>query len=111
MPVLKRPCANCPFRNDGKGVPLRPKRLESIIDGLLKNDFGTFNCHKTLDTEPQTCAGAMATLHKLGRLPFVGRLAIEFGVIEQSDLEASKAMVIDPNTLELEAMSRWMPVE
>ncbi len=111
MPVLKRPCANCPFRNDGKGILLRPQRLASIVDGLLKDDMSTFNCHKTLDTEPQTCAGAIAALDKLGRLPFIGRLAVDAGVIEQSDLEASKAMVIDPNTLELESMSRWKPVK
>lgn len=48
-----------------------------------------------------TCAGAVAVMHKLGRLPVIARLGLMMGVIEESDIEASAAVVIDPATLEL----------
>lgn len=102
----KRPCANCPFRADGQGIELRPGRVEGIVQGLLRDDMSTFVCHKTLDTERQTCAGAVGVLYKLGRLPVITRLALATGVIQQSDVEASARMVIDPATLKLQPRSR-----
>ena len=57
MPITKRPCANCPFRCDGAGIPLQPGRVEGIVSGLLADDQQTFVCHKTLDKERMTCAG------------------------------------------------------
>jgi len=35
---LKKPCANCPFRNQG-AISLAPGRLEGIIDTLLGDDY------------------------------------------------------------------------
>ena len=101
MPITKRPCANCPFRCDGAGIPLEPGRVEGIVSDLLTDDQQTFVCHKTLGRERMTCAGAVALLSKLGRLPVIARLGLAYGVITKTDIEASAAMVIEPRDLAL----------
>ena len=101
MPITKRPCANCPFRCDGAGIELNPGRLESIVSHLLADDQQTFVCHKTLEKERMTCAGAVALMSKLGRLPVIARLGLAYGVITEDDIVASAAMVIDPSSLTL----------
>lgn len=102
VPITKRPCSNCPFRCDGAGIDLAPGRLEGIVSGLLADDWQTFVCHKTLDRERQTCAGAVGLMSKMGRLPVIARLGLAHGVISKADIEASEAMVIDPSLLERE---------
>lgn len=99
IPITKRPCSNCPFRCDGEGIELRPGRLEGIVADLLANDQQTFVCHKTLDKERMTCAGAVGLMSKLGRLPVIARLGLVCGVITEADIQASADMVIDPSTL------------
>lgn len=99
MPITKRPCSNCPFRCDGAAIELRPGRIEGIIKGLLADDFLTFTCHKTLDSERMTCAGAVAVMAKLERLPVIARLGLQVGVISNEDIAASMAMVLDQATL------------
>lgn len=99
MPITKRPCANCPFRSDGAGIELHPGRIEGIVSSLLADDQETFVCHKTLDKERMTCAGAIGFMAKTGRLPVVARLGLAFGLITKADIDASAAMVIDPSTL------------
>lgn len=101
MPITKRPCANCPFRRDGAGIPLEPGRVEGIVSDLLANDQQTFVCHKTLDKERMTCAGAVGLMSKLGRLPVIARIGLACGVITKDDIVASEAMVIDPSDLNL----------
>lgn len=101
MPITKRPCANCPFRNDGAGIELQPGRVEGIVSGLLADDQQTFVCHKTLDKERMTFAGAVGLMSKLGRLPVIARLGLAYGVITKADIEASAGMVFDPSTLAL----------
>lgn len=101
MPIAKRPCANCPFRSDGAGIQLEPGRVEGIVSELLADDHGTFVCHKTLDTERMTCAGAVGIMSKLGRLPVIARLGLACGVITKADIDASAALVIEPSDLEL----------
>lgn len=101
MPITKRPCANCPFRNDGAAIDLRPGRVEGIVSDLLEDDQRTFVCHKTLDKERKTCAGAVGIMHKLGRLPVIARLGLVYDVITMKDIEASAAMVIEPSSLNL----------
>lgn len=101
MPITKRPCANCPFRCDGAGIPLQPGRIEGIVSGLLANPLGTFVCHKTLDKELMTCAGAVAVMSKLGCLPVIADLGITYGVITKQDIQASEELVIDPRNLVL----------
>lgn len=99
MPITKRPCANCPFRCDGSAIELHPGRVQGIVKELLDNDHKTFLCHKTLDKDRMTCAGAVGVMSKVGRLPFIARLGLEFGVITDDDVDASAAMVIDPAEL------------
>lgn len=101
MPITKRPCSNCPFRCDGAGIELNAGRLEGIVSDLLTDDRQTFVCHKTLDKERMTCAGAVGLLSKLGRLPVIARLGLVYGVITKDDIEASAAMVIEPSALDL----------
>ncbi|MFN9474659.1 DUF6283 family protein [Acidovorax sp.] len=102
MPITKRPCANCPFRSDGGAVQLHPERLDDIVNGLLADDHKTFICHKTLDLERMTCAGAVGVMAKLGHLPLVARLGLEFGVISRDDIAASAALVIEPQDLKIQ---------
>lgn len=101
MPITKRPCSNCPFRCDGAGIELSPGRLEGIVSDLLADDTQTFVCHKTLDKERMTCAGAIGLMSKLGRLPVIARLGLACGVITEDDIETSAALVIDPGDLSL----------
>jgi CBS domain-containing protein len=75
--------------------------LESIVSHLLADDQQTFVCHKTLEKERMTCAGAVALMSKLGRLPVIARLGLAYGVITEDDIVASAAMVIDPSSLTL----------
>ena len=107
MPVTKRPCSNCPFRCDDDAIELRPGRLEGIIAGLLRDDMQTF--HKTLDTQHMTCAGAVAVMAKLGRLPLIARLGLVHEVISVADIEASKQLVIEPSDLRLDLIRRRSP--
>lgn len=101
MPITKRPCSNCPFRRDGAGIALRQGRLEGIVSDLLADDRETFVCHKTLDTTRMTCAGAIALVSKMGRMPLIARLGLAVGVIAPLDIVASAAMVVDPCDLNL----------
>lgn len=54
---------------------------------------------KTVDSERMTCAGAVAVMAKLERLPVIARLGLQVGVISNEDIAASMAMVLDPATL------------
>jgi hypothetical protein len=101
MPITKRPCSNCPFRADAGGIELRPGRLEGIVADLLRDDQQTFVCHKTLGNQRMTCAGAVAVMAKLGRLPVIARLGLVHGIIDKADIEASKQLVIEPDNLAL----------
>lgn len=69
------------------------------MSDLLADDQQTFVCHKTLDKERMTCAGAVGLMSKLGRLPVIARLGLAYGVITKEDIVASAAMVIDPANL------------
>lgn len=103
MPITKRPCANCPFRRDGAAIELKPGRVEGVINGLLADDFSTFVCHKTLDSERMTCAGAVAVMAKLERLPVIARLGLHVGVLSEDDIAESMALVLDPSTMNINA--------
>lgn len=102
---LKRPCANCPFRREG-AIELMPGRLNSIIEGLRKNDHDVFLCHKTVyrkrrtmrrdRVQPSACAGALAYMYREGRLPVPARLAIHYGWLSPDDLKSNLADIIDP---------------
>jgi hypothetical protein len=111
---LKKPCSNCPFRKEG-AIHLSEGRLEAIIDHLVKNDYSTFQCHKTVhhktggdwDDEgnylpsgnESMCAGAAAYLMKLGR-PTVGmRIAFCTGDARPTDWNDAMAQIIDPDSV------------
>ncbi|WP_232469878.1 hypothetical protein [Burkholderia ubonensis] len=109
---LRRPCENCPFLKVG-AIELAPGRLDGIVDALLRDDRGTFHCHKTVHNErtggewdgdgnyvasghESMCAGAMIYLEKLGR-PTVGmRLGRVLGLYDAGRLRPAFADVIDP---------------
>lgn len=101
VPITKRPCSNCPFRRDGAGIALAPGRLEGIVKTLLADDHETFVCHKTLDAERMTCAGAVGVMAKMGRLPLIARLGLAVGVITPNDVKACSEAVLDTNSLTL----------
>jgi hypothetical protein len=70
---LKKPCANCPFRNDRPDQEgwLGEERAADIIDAITRLQ-GTFSCHKTnghddegeaiVNENSQHCAGALIML-------------------------------------------------
>ena len=78
-----------------------PDAWGGIVAGLLRDDMKTFVCHKTLDSQRMTCAGAVAVMAKLGRLPVIARLGLAHGIISKADIEASKQLVIEPEELEI----------
>lgn len=113
---VKKPCANCPFRNDDQAIDLMPGRLEDIVKSLVADDWSTFQCHKTVHSsdggafdeqgryEPSgnesMCAGAAAYLFKIGR-PNIGmRLALMQGDFTVEQLENLSDQVIGPEYFE-----------
>jgi hypothetical protein len=109
---LRKPCSNCPFRKEG-AIELAPGRLEGIIEGLIEDDWSTFQCHKTVHSEKtggdwdedgnyrssgneSMCAGAMVYLEKLGR-PTVGmRIGRMMGDYDPSNMHKAFDDVIEP---------------
>lgn len=101
---LKRPCGNCPFRDD-KPFYLPPKRAASIARDL--RDGNAFHCHKTTyggswtyDEEGNErrylvggteamCAGALITMQKEGLLNMVSRLGIFLGFYDPDTIDLS----------------------
>lgn len=100
---LKKPCAECPFRNDRPGY-LTKARAREIANGLDPKRLGaggSFGCHKTTVPDPdddgertsgpktQHCAGALIMLEKMGRLDHnqSARFAMRFGQLNPDLLE------------------------
>lgn len=91
---LKRPCDNCPFRND-KPFYLNPERAEEIADSLLGDK--SFSCHKTngfdddgdaVETdESEHCAGAMILLEKLDRPNQMMRICERLRIYDRRKLD------------------------
>lgn len=112
---LKKPCGNCPFRNDGKAIQLAPGRVEGIVKDLEENDTQIFHCHKSVHSKDggefnedtglyessgneKVCRGALIYMQKKKRLPVLARIAVAFKVITIEDLEAQSCKVIDKPT-------------
>lgn len=110
---MKAPCANCPFLKEG-AIELSPGRLSGICEDLEKNDWESFQCHKTVhshiggewvETDDGTdyipsgkeshCMGAAAYLYKKGKTSVPMRLALTFGMLKVEDLEKVASKVID----------------
>lgn len=74
---LAKPCANCPFRNNGEGIKLAPGRIRELARTVGEKGHG-FSCHKTVehadeegDERPhkhreQLCAGSLAFTLNVG---------------------------------------------
>lgn len=101
---LKKPCANCPFRNDGNAINLSDARFKEIVESITQDDSITFPCHKTVydsdgrETKNQSayCVGAMAYLYKTGQPNVAMRLGFATGLITESELEELRALTKNP---------------
>ena len=91
---LKRPCGNCPFRNDRPDQEgwLGEERAQEIVDSLVQ---GTFVCHKTSDAlvdtkkEEQHCAGALIMLEKEDIPSQAMRIAERMGIYNPGALDVT----------------------
>lgn len=97
---LKKPCSNCPFRNDIEFHLGAHRRAE--IAHAITAEQRTFACHKTVDysheddegyTEPRDtsktehCAGALILLEKLERPNQMMRIAERLGFYDRRKLK------------------------
>lgn len=112
---LKKPCADCPFRNDDQAINLRPGRREQIIKGLLSGDTA-FHCHKTVYRSDNRnfdddgnyvpndicqCPGAIAVVKKFNRQVVIAEVAVSLGVIKKDHYDEALSLTIDPHDLNL----------
>lgn len=98
---LTRPCATCPFRCDGKGVTLRPERVDELEMQLMMAEFA---CHKTVDYDAadwdgegdyngagldhaQHCAGALILLENLEQPHQMMRISERLGAYDARKLD------------------------
>lgn len=112
---LKKPCADCPFRNDGAAIELMPGRKEEILAGLLTGASQSFACHKTVHRDDgrnfddegnyapvsvSQCPGAAAVARKLGRDTVMAQIAIRLGVIASDHFDKALSLTIDLGDLD-----------
>jgi hypothetical protein len=88
--ALRRPCANCPFREDCLRGWLGRERAGEIADTL--RDDRTFACHKTTRAggssgPEQHCAGALIVLEREGMIPQLARIAGRLGFYDPDALD------------------------
>jgi hypothetical protein len=83
---LTAPCGNCPFRNDGKEISLRPGRLAGIKNDLL-TDRVMFQCHKK---PKEHCAGALIWLELNERPSQMMRIAERLSLYDRTKLTYDK---------------------
>lgn len=115
--ALKKPCADCPFRNDDKAINLQEGRKEQILEDLLSGKNATFHCHKTVyrkgvdnfdeegsyhPTDVAMCPGAMAVARKLGRDPQMIQVAERMGWIEPGHYDAAMEVTLEPSDLKID---------
>ena len=114
--ALKKPCADCPFRNDDKAISLRDGRREEIIEDLLSGKSSTFHCHKTVyrkgaknfddeglykPKDVAMCPGAMAVARKMGRDPQMIQVAERMGWIETGHYDVAISETLEPKDLKI----------
>lgn len=114
---LKKPCANCPFRNDEQAIDLNVGRREQIIEDLLSGLATTFHCHKTVyrdddrnfdengDYQPNDichCPGAIAVSKKYGRETTVVQVATRLGIIEFDHYDSALPLTLDVDDLDVD---------
>ena len=103
---VKRPCKDCPFRNDEvMNISLCKNRMEEIINSLHEDKI--FSCHKTIDyskhdndkdehvlqPENKFCAGAMLYLIKEGSPNQPMQLGERFGMFNPSSLDGMEDII------------------
>lgn len=111
---VKKPCANCPFRKDGKAIDLQPGRREQIIEDLLSGKDSTFHCHKTVyrndgrnhdeegnyqPVDVSHCPGAVAVARKYGRDTVMVQVASRLGVIAPDHYDDALELTLEPEDL------------
>ncbi|MFK5949514.1 MAG: hypothetical protein QM500_12180 [Methylococcales bacterium] len=115
--ALKKPCANCPFRNDVQAISLSDGRREQIIEDLLSGKDSAFHCHKTVhrsdgrnfdDNDEYVpkdicqCPGAAAVAQKFGRDVTVVQIAIRLGVISADYYDESLPLTLNAEDLNID---------
>lgn len=105
--LIKKPCSNCPFRNDHKAIKLDEGRREHIIESLLLGAEQSFPCHKTVyhkNTEKlnSLCPGAAAVARKAGRDTVLIQVATRLGLIPTTFLDDSAPLTIDSKDLNID---------
>lgn len=93
---LKKPCRDCPFKNDRSFIGLSADRKQEIVDSIVK-DIAPFTCHKTIlhddDGEgyatdnTEHCAGAAILLEKNARPGAYLQVAARLGVYDPDKLD------------------------
>lgn len=103
---LKKPCENCPFRNDRPGF-LNKARAREIVESITDQD-GTFSCHKhnkfadddsedAIETkDSQHCAGALIFLEKLGRPNQMMRICERLKMYDRHKLQMDSPVYNSP---------------
>lgn len=108
--AVKRPCSNCPFRNDEDAISLEARRREGIIESLLSGEHTTFHCHKTVyrrddrnhkkngdyvPVDVSQCPGAAAIARKFGRDSVMVQIATRLGVIPPDYYDEAMGLTIE----------------
>lgn len=91
---VRKPCSNCPFRNDKPELKgwLGKERAQEIADLFMKHEK-VFPCHKHLNAGPtnrQACAGALFMIENLKPNNFLIRFAIAQNMYKPEKLNLSK---------------------
>jgi len=107
--ALKRPCSNCPFRDDDSAIELNEGRKEEIILSILRGENPSFSCHKTVyrnntdsgreNVKTSVCPGAAAVARKFGRDMVIIQVATRMRVIEDTFLDDALKRTIGPSDL------------
>jgi hypothetical protein len=93
--ALKRPCSNCPFRNDRPGF-LDRDRAQEIADSLEAG--ASFHCHKTLEYSnddgtatvseySKQCAGALILMEREDKPNQMMRIGERLGLYDRDQLD------------------------
>lgn len=99
IPIVKKPCENCPFRTDVAPYLTQNRAIE-IRDSLVHGNGSVFPCHKTIeygddseaseswDGKTVPCAGAcILTYNELGSFNGVMQIGDRLGIYNLKKLD------------------------